>query len=223
MRQEILEIMRSHIGDNRYREYDFAIDQDALDGKNEPFLWLVRDSGTSLAFLGETLERKTREECFRIKVFRDRLFPIQDILFWLRNKDSRVFYYDFLDLREIRKEDAEKLYLGMWNDRVERLREDHPEEIEALGRPIEIIRMYDCDRHLEGQLEFARSIGDGSLHRIIDRMRNHERAAVDHKVYLYKQGDRDFYFEEKINGRMVLNGGIIFHKNKSDNRWEHHT
>lgn len=47
--------------------------------------------------------------------------------------------------------------------------------------------------------------------------------AVDHKIYLLKDGEHDFYFEEKVNGETRLNGGIIFHTNKSENKWESHT
>lgn len=220
MGQEILEQMKSYLGDNGWQERDFSIDQDALEGKNEPFVWLVRNSGTSLLLLGKSMEIKMDGERFRMRVFKDKLFPIRNILFWAKNEDSRVYYYDYLDLREIRVEDVEKLYLSMWGDYIEELKERYRDELDALWKPIEVIPKYDCRRHLEEQLTFAKSMNDESLQRIIDRLGNRERDAVDHKICLYKNGQHEFYIAEKVNGEMTSSGEIVFHENKSDNRWE---
>lgn len=70
---------------------------------------------------------------------------------------------------------------------------------------------------------YAESLKDDSLKNILDRFKNYIRMAIDHKIFLLKNGEHDFYFEERVNGKMRLNGGIIFHANKSENRWESHT
>lgn len=70
---------------------------------------------------------------------------------------------------------------------------------------------------------YAESLKDDSLKNILDRFKNYIRMSIDHKIFLLKDGEHDFYFEKRVNGKTRLNGGIIFHANKSENRWESHT
>lgn len=226
MRKEIIEQMKSYLNGNSFQSYDFSIDEKSLAGKNEPFVWVVYESGTMLQLLGKSFEDKLEEQQFRMRLFGNRLFPIIGMLYRMNEMKSKrfhVFYYDYLELREIKKEDVEKLYLGIWGEQIEQLKRKYKDEAEEVGKPIELVCKYDCEKFLEEQLQYARSLDDASLGSIMERLRNRGRDAVDQKIFLMKDGEHDFYFEERINGKMRLNGGIIFHANKSENRWESHT
>lgn len=223
MRKEIMKQMENYLNGNRFQSYDFDIDKEDLKDRNEPFIWGLLPSGTGLILLGETFEKSLEKESFRMRIFKDKMAPINDFMYWSKSLEYRIFYYDYLDLREIRKEDVEKLYLNVWDERIERLKKEYKEEAEVANKPIEIVCKYDCEEYLKEQLIYAKSLKDESLKKVLDMLRNHIRMAVDHKIYLLKDGERDFYFEEKVNGKARLNGGIIFHANKSENRWEIHT
>lgn len=223
MRKEIIEQMESYLNGNIFQSYDFNIDKGDLKNRNGPFIWGLLPSGTGLILLGETFEESLENESFRMRIFGNKMAPIDDFMYWSKNLECRIFYYDYLDIREIRKEDVEKLYLNIWGERIERLKKEHKEEVEVVNKPIEIVCKYDCEEHLKKQLIYAKSLKDKSLKNILDRLKNHIRMSVDHKIYLLKNGEHDFYFEEKVNGEKQLNGGIIFHANKSENRWESHT
>lgn len=215
--------MKSFLNGNRFQSYDFDIDEGDLKDKNEPFIWGLLPSGTGLILLGEEFEKCLEKESFRMRIFKDKMAPIKDFMYWSKNLECRIFYYDYLDLREIQKEDVEKIYLNIWDERIEQLKKEYKEEAEVANKPIEIVCKYDCEEHLEKQLAYAKSLEDESLKNILDRLKSHMRMAVDHKIYLLKDGEHDFYFEEKVNVERRLNGGIIFHANKSENRWESHT
>lgn len=223
MRKEVIEQMESYLNGNRFQSYDFDIDKGDLKDKNEPFIWGLLPSGTGLILLGETFEKGLEKESFRMRILKDKMVPIKDFMYWSKNLECRIFYYDYLDLREIQKEDVEKLYLNIWDERIERLKKEHKEEAEAANKPIEIICKYDCEEHLKEQLIYAKSLEDESLKDILDRLKSYIRMAIDHKFYLLKDGEHDFCFEERVNGKTWINGGIIFHANKSENRWEIHT
>lgn len=223
MRKEIIEQMEGYLNGGRFQSYDFDLDKCDLKDRNEPFIWAVLENGTSLQFLGRTFEKRLEEESFRMRIFKNKISPLDNFIYWSKDSKCKIFYYDYLDLREIQKEDIEKLYLNIWNERIEQLKKEYKEEAEVANKPIEIVCKYDCEEHLKEQLIYAKSLKDESLKKVLDMLRNHIRMAVDHEIYLLKDGERDFYFEEKVNGKVRLNGGIIFHANESDNRWKSHT
>lgn len=66
---------------------------------------------------------------------------------------------------------------------------------------------------------------DGEYHtKGLYMKRSKERMAVDHEIWIYEEGGMSFYFEERMNGERVMNGGIIFHKESTGNgRWSVHT
>lgn len=223
MRQEIINQMEVQLDGGRFQSYDFNIDKRDLEDKDELFLWTLRKDGTSLQMLGKTFEEQLKNESFRMRIFKDKMAPIKDFLYWSESLGCKTFYYDYFDLREIQKEDVEKIYLNIWNDRIEQLKKEHKDEAEASGKQIEIVCRYGGEAFLREQLMYAESLKDDSLKNILDRFKNYIRMSIDHKIFLLKDGEHDFYFEERVNGKTRLNGGIIFHANKSENRWESHT
>lgn len=108
MRQEIIDQMESQLNGGRFQGYDFDIDKRDLEDKDELFLWTLRKDGTSLQMPGKTFEEQLKNESFRMRIFKDKMAPIKDFLYWSKNLGCKIFYYDYLDFREIQKEDVEK-------------------------------------------------------------------------------------------------------------------
>jgi hypothetical protein len=69
------------------------------------------------------------------------------------------------------------------------------------------------------ELEFAKSINDDSLQKCIDRLKKTDEEHPEWDTDLFTDfAPHSFYFNkyEKVTGRRVYNGGIIFH-GKHDN------
>ena len=72
---------------------------------------------------------------------------------------------------------------------------------------------FSCDwRYVLEQLRYAREHGDDSLMNCLKRSRHCLKLAKDHEMVI--SGDfshRSFQFADVVNGKVVMNGGIIFH------------
>lgn len=222
MKQEIIEKLRSELNDTYWCQNDFEkYDIESFKERDEPFLFLIRENGTCLVFVGPSLEYKLRSEANRFRVMRDHEWMIKDFLFYQEN-GIKYFYYDGYILNEIsKKEEIRDIFKNIWGWRLSQLAGEYPEEYELKDVSPEVIMDDLIQVKMDECLRLSTRRGDQSLVKILNRFRSKERMAIDHGIRIYSEGDYGFYFEEKINGICVLNGGILFHE--SGGVWSVHT
>lgn len=74
-----------------------------------------------------------------------------------------------------------------------------------------------CQEKYDEVLKYAESIGDETFKKCIARLKEYERDGV-HNVHLYNDfAPKSFYWQEfDINGRCVMNGGLLYHEPGND-------
>lgn len=224
MEQKIIEKLRSELNDTYWCKNDFEkYDIESFEGKDEPFFFSIRENGTSLLFIGPSLEYYLKDEANRFRVMRNPEWIVTNLLYY-REDGIKYFYYDGYILHSISKEDIETIFKNIWGWRFNRLAEEYPEEFELKDVSPKIVMNDFTQNKMDEALHFAAEKEDQSLVKILNRFRSKERMAVDHEIWIYEEGGMSFYFEERMNGERVMNGGIIFHKESTGNgRWSVHT
>lgn len=148
---------------------------------------------------------------------------INNILYY-QEDGIKYFYYDSYILHSISKEDVKTIFKNIWGYRFNRLAEEYPEEFELKDVSPEVVMNDFTQSKMDEALHFAAEKEDQSLVKILNRFRSKERMAVDHEIWIYEEGGMSFYFEERMNGKRIMNGGIIFHEGSTGNgRWSVHT
>lgn len=117
MKQEIIKKLRSELNDTYWCQNDFEkYDIESFQGKDEPFFFLIRENGTSLIFVGPSLEYKLRSEANRFRTMRDPEWVIKDFLFY-QEDGIKYFYYDGYIINRISQKeeigDIFKKHMGM--------------------------------------------------------------------------------------------------------------
>lgn len=224
MKQEIIEKLRSELNDTYWCKNDFEkCDIESFEGKNEPFFFLIRENGTSLLFIGPSLEYQLKNEANRFRVMRSPEWMIGGLLYY-QEDGIKYFYYDGYILHNISKEDIETIFKNIWGWRFNQLTEEYPEEFELKDVSPEVVMNDFTQSKMDKALNFAAEKEDQSLVKILNRFRSKERMAIDHEIWIYAENDMNFYFEERINGKRIMNGGIIFYEESTENRrWSTHT
>lgn len=224
MEQRIIEKLRSELNDTYWCKNDFEkYDIESFEGKDEPFFFLIRENGTSLSFIGPSLEYQLKNEANRFRTMRNPEWMIVNLL-CSQEGGMKYFYYDGYVIHSISKEDVETIFKNIWGWRFDRLAEEYPEEFELKDVSPEVVMNDFTKSKMDEALRFADEREDQSLVKILNRFRSKERMAVDHEIWIYEEGGMSFYFEERMNGERVMNGGIIFHKESTGNgRWSVHT
>lgn len=223
MEQKIIEKLRSELNDTYWCKNDFEkYDIESFEGENEPFFFSIRENGTSLLFIGPSLEYYLKDEANRFRVMRNPEWMINNILYY-QEDGIKYFYYDSYILHSISKEDVKTIFKNIWGYRFNRLAEEYPEEFELKDVSPEVVMDDFTQSKMDKALHFAAEKEDQSLVKILNRFRSKERMAVDHEIWIYEEGGTSFYFEERMNGKRIMNGGIIFHEGSTGNgRWSVH-
>ena len=226
MRQDIIDMMRSELYDDELCQNDFEkYDLESINKFDEPFLWLVRPGGTSIAHIGPTVMRgfESRKPC-RFAWYRDEFAPIMSIAYWNNERDFKYFFYDGLYLLRIKAEETKEIFSSIWGKELDRLMEQYPVECEMCNEPLELV-MSDKTRELYNEvLGYADSIGDKTLRDCIDRLQHHMRSSTSHIINLYQDfAEKSFGFSECVDGRTVLAGGIIYSNYGGKESWSTHT
>lgn len=217
--------MRNEVYAGRLCKSDFEnYDVKSVEKCDEPFLWAIRPTGTSLQFIGAScMENAFSKEQCRMEIFREHLAPICCITFnW--GSGTKYYYWDGLSLVRIQKDEAKEIFLNLWSAEIQRQITLHKDEYDVCTKPLSIELCCNPLRQDEA-LKKANELGDSSLTDCIERLTHWTRQAVDHKVELYSDfADYSFTFCEKVNGEPRLCGGIIYSENASDGRhWSMHT
>lgn len=217
--------MRNELYADRLCKSDFEnYDLKSIEKCDEPFLWAIRPTGTSLQFIGASCmtEAFGKEQC-RMELFRDNLAPIACITFsW--SSSMKYFYWDGLSLVRIQKDEAKDIFLNLWSAEIKRQEIQHKDEYDVCNKPLTIEICCNPLRQEEA-LKKANDLEDTSLVDCLERLTRWTRQAVEHKVELYSDfADYSFTFCEKVNGEPRLFGGIIYSESASDGKhWSMHT
>ena len=226
MRQEIIEQMRSELFDSQWCKNDFRkYDVLALKTDSEPFFWLVYDNGTVLSYIGPTAVKQWfSTEITRMNMFQDFYAPIQGILHYREYKKVKVFYWSGYTLSSVDFDDVvciyENLCLKSFNEACMQFPEERDMSNELL--PI-ILRSDTTAQRMTEALSFAKSLNDTSLNDCLSRLKRWRRIARNQKIVISIDFENYcFNFAEMVNEECHINGGIIYHKEKADNRWQIH-
>ena len=224
-KQELIAAMRDEIFVGGWCEKDFEkYDVSSIEKCGEPFLWTVRETGTSLDFIGATRMR----ECFaneqlRMEIFRDETAPIASSLFhWC--DDMRHYYFDGLSLVPVSTGEIKDIYQNLWSEEIKLQRELHKEECEACKKELSLVIMCDADWY-NMVIKKSVEMNDPSLGMCLSRLTHWDRQAVNHTIEIYKDfGTYDIYFVEMVNGQKRTCGGIVYDKEGYDGKhWSMHT
>lgn len=225
MKQEIIDKMRSELYNTNLCQKDFEkYDVETLAQTNEPFLWMVREFGTTLCNIGFSKHLKLfNNECCRMVIMRDKIALIQSILYW-NDPSAKYFYYDGWKLHRIIKEEVRDIYMNVYEASINQMIEEHPEEANMAIQPLKLEIRESAREALEKAKEFADSLNDTSLKDCLNRLTIYSRAAIDHVIEIYRDCAKySFGFAERINGEYRICGGIIYAEYRTEKRWQIHT
>lgn len=220
-KEQLIDKMRSSLPNNEWAKNDFEnYDLQSVQKNMEPFLWMVRGSGTSLCYIGPTyFKEMVRTSAARMEIFRNILYIISSVSYALSG--SKIYYWNGISLDPISLQNAEELVKNIWGKTVERLKEEYPEEVQVCNEPLPIVyASYDTQQAVESTKRFAKSIGDNSFEKCLENLSHWRRVAVHQCILLYRDHNtHDYGFAERINDNNKIVGGIIKH----ETGWQIHT
>lgn len=193
------------------------------------FFWMCRKNGTSLLLFSEILDFKYWEsvESRRFALFRDMYAPISTFKFYDECGDSSVKYYCWSEgkLKQVDFEYIRINFHKMFIDIMCTLSVKYHEEESQCFKPLDIVYASDSTHdEMRKSLKFAESMGDTSLKDCVDRLSRYQRFALDHTIQIYKDfSEHGFTFNEVVNGKSKMVGGIIYHKGLPGGQWCIHT
>lgn len=219
--------MRAELYDTRLCRSDFEKhDVEELKNNTEPFFWMVREYGTHLLKIGATeITRWFSNEWRRLDMFRNPDYHFSYIFLYSNYEDSKVFYWDGLDLRRISMQDAVDIYdnlvMPMWWQKIQQ----YPKEYEMRIKLLEIRFMSEeTEKRYQADLLYAQGLDDTSLQDCVNRLSCWCRKAVDHYISISSDfTEHGYCFCEMVNGEPRINGGIIMNQYAEKNRWSIHT
>lgn len=227
MKQEIIEQMRAELYDTCLCRSDFEkYDVEELKENTEPFLWMVREHGTTLLKIGASeIERWFSNERNRFDMFRNHDAPFICISYYSNYEHLKIFYWDGLDLRRVTMQEAANIYDNLVYPTWERQTKKHPEEYEMRDKPLEIRFMSEeTEKRYQADLKYAEELHDTSLMDCVNRLSHWCRKAVNHYISISSDfTEHGYCFCEMVNDEPRINGGIIMSQYAEKNRWSTHT
>lgn len=215
--KQLIEKMRSELYDTHFCKQDFEkYDVARISECREPFLWEVYENGTHLAMIGPTtILGWLKTESLRMQLFRDCCAPISVISYQQSLKDRKLFYFDGLSFVQIEHGKVLELYDNLWGNTIRKEFDNHPEEVDMVNKPLKLVfsegalqRKLECEKK-------QRELGNDSFTKCLQRLEKWTRMAVDHEIRIGLDFcDLSFTFGEYVNGKLRINGGIIFHGDK---------
>lgn len=225
MKEEVINLMRKELYATQFCQSDFEkYDLNALKGTNEPFLWLVREHGTTLQMIGPTtIYKLLQSESARLELMRNKYAILASILYWNGNS-NKYFYWDGYELKAVGQNKIQEIFDNIWGKEIAGLSEKYPKEANVANKPLELVMYDEVKKRLDSELEFAASIGDNSLQDCLDRLTSYQRQAVNHCVRISTDfAPHSFGFVELINNQSRIVGGIIYSEYSKQNHWTIHT
>ena len=227
MKNEIIEQMRAELHKTYYCQGDFKHDLESLNGHLGPFFWMVRENGTELMKVDiRTIVDNFSSQAFRMSMFRDPNCQLLDFKYYCGHSMTKIFYYDGYKLVMVPSyEELKDIWYAIAGSYYWEMRKVYQEEYEMCSKPLEVkCSSIEVKKKLDKALEFAATMGDKSLKACIARFSRYERSAIDEYIQIgYDSGEYDFSFAQIRNGKCVFNGGIVFHDNNSEKRWQIHS
>lgn len=212
--EQLIEKMRSELYDTHFCKQDFEkYDVESITECCEPFLWEVYENGTHLVQIGPTaMFRWLEDESYRLHLFRHSDAPIATLTDKRPSEDCKLFYFDGLSFVQIEYEQIHELYNNLWANTVKKECDKHPEEVKIASAPLKLVFSEGAlQRKLECE-EKQRELGNDSFTKCLQRLEKWTRMAVDHEIRIGLDFcDLSFTFGEYVNGKLRINGGIIFH------------
>ena len=223
----LLAQMRAELYDTSCCKSDFEdYDVKNIGYTTEPFLWMCRRYGTSMMSLGPcAVERMFDTQSKRLELFRD-FDAYLDVLNYYSNQDDfKCFYWNGLQLIRVTMGEVFKVYEAHVTEYYEKIKERYPEEVKGCDTFLDVkFHSEDSEREYGRVKNMSMQMGDNSFLMCIQRLKERKRVSLDEHIMLSKDRmDNSFYFEFVVDGKVISNGGIIYHEYKEDNKWEIHT
>lgn len=222
---EVIEQMRKELYDTHFCISDFEkYDLKELENTSEPFFWLVRDGGTSLCFIGPSMEKLFSLESIRFAVMKEPLANISNIVYWLDCNANKYFYWDGAHLQKVSKYKIISIFNNIWGSRIQQLSVQYPEEYAVINTPLKLKMSPEISERVKEVKDIASGLQDSSFEDCLKRLQKWDRYAVDQHIEIY--GDfakNSFGFSEVVNGEHKICGGIIMSPNATEKRWNIHT
>lgn len=222
---EVIEQMRKELYDTRFCISDFEkYDLKELENTNEPFFWLVRDGGTSLCFIGPSMENLFSLESIRFAVMKEPLANISNIVYWPDCNTNKYFYWDGAHLQKVSKYKIISIFNNIWGSRIQQLSVQYPEEYAVINTPLKLKMSPEILERVKEVKNITSELQDSSFEDCLKRLQKWDRYAVDQHIEIY--GDfakNSFGFSEVVNGEHKICGGIIMSPNATEKRWNIHT
>lgn len=222
---EVIEQMRKELYDTHFCISDFEkYDLKELENTNEPFFWLVRDGGTSLCFIGPSMENLFSLESIRFAVMKEPLANISNIVYWPDCNANKYFYWDGTHLQKVSKYKIISIFNNIWGRRIQQLSVQYPEEYAVINTPLKLKMSPEISERVKEVKDIASGLQDSSFEDCLKRLQKWDRYAVDQHIEIY--GDfakNSFGFSEVANGEHKICGGIIMSPNATEKRWNIHT
>ena len=218
-------MMRAELNDTKFCKSDFEYDLKALDGYDGPFFWMVRQNGTSLQRVGASEMLKWKEnQGMRFQLFRDKNCVIASIMYW-NEPNTKYFYYDGLSLMCVEKDNIPEILDALFTSFFQNMVEEFRDEYDIRDKALEITyASEDTEKKVNEALKFAESMKDESLKNCLENLSRHWRSSDNHVIQIYNDFDpNSFGWAEVVNGKCIMNGGLIYHGYKENNHWQIHT
>jgi len=227
MKQETINQMRSYLYDTNLCRSDFEkYDLPSLENVNEPFFWMVRQHGTSLMFIGySTVKQWYEKESRRMELFRDKTAPLVSFLFYRNYTDAKFFFWNGTVLLQVNLDQICQIYDSFIDKSYQELCRDFKAEFEMCQKPLPVkFASNETEADWNKTVKFAADMGDESPVQCLEKLQSHQRMAIDQYILIFRDYcGHSFNFAEIVNGECRINGGIIYHDDKTDTRWQTHT
>lgn len=226
MKQDIIEQMSAKVSNHRYAQSDFSVDLRLLKNYEEEFFWVVCETGTSIALVGPSeIEKWGQCSANRFQLFRDMNAPIHSVLYFSGQLGTTYFYKPNTGLVEVNKDEVISIWHNMFCNRYSELVAEYWEEYDMRDAKLPIIVSSSATRELlKCTLQVAKSLGDDSLWKCLENLKQHYRNSINHHIELYTDFElNSFGWSEIVDGKCRMNGGIIYHPDREENRWQIHT
>lgn len=194
------------------------------------FFWLCDKNHTSLAIVDYDYLQKTasESEACRFHYMHDVDNVIGGLSYWIMSKSEtmRVLYYDGEELHEgVNAHYVYDIVTPIYEQLKHWIKCNYPDEVEYYRKEQNI---YFSSSEVREQFMGVLRNADNpeSLLNAVRTKRYHNRLAVNEKVVIgYDYEPKSFSFYHERNGKVILNGGIIYSKatDKQPEHWSTHT
>lgn len=224
MKQEIINQLRAELPTDRFCQQDFnAYDIPELSNTSGPFLWAVTESSTHLLrldidFINESLDK----ESTRLALFRDSGYLLHHL--GLSTELRKIFYYNGDTLTPATYSEAQTIYYNTINPNISRYKSKYPADSIVCHDYLDVRFINGAAERYEADTKYAEELDDASLTNCIGRLHRWTRRAVNHYIVITTDFlDHSYLFQEFINNKPGVNGGIIMHPTRENNHWSIHT